>query len=173
MLQKLELTDAELKNQIKLKLAESAIDKSKPTYDELFTAIKKGYTIFTIMHGDRCVETTAVANKVDVNRKDDQRRKESKPPKLTGITKGNCPLPNHGNHNVGDCNTLKNIMKFMQAQLLFLQANTKPAETSFKKPYAKKRFANIAEVTMEDLQSMNASEILAYVSEVNHLIPED
>ena len=58
MLQKLELTDPELKNQIKLKLAESVIDKSKPTYDELFTAIKKAYTIFTIMHGDRCVETS-------------------------------------------------------------------------------------------------------------------
>ena len=173
MLQKLELTDNELKTQIKLKLSESAIDKSKPTYDELFTAIKKGYTIFIIMHGDKCIEPTAIANKVDVNRKDDQRRKEFKPKKLIGIAKGNCPLPNHGNHNIGDCNTLKNIMKFMQAQLLFLQANAKPTETSFKKQFAKNRFANIAEVTMEDLQSMNSKDILAYVSEVNQLLPED
>ena len=170
MLQKLELTDMELRTQIKLKLSESAIDKSKPTYDELYTAIKKGYTIFTIMHGDRCVEPTAVANKVDINRKDDQRRKESKPPKLIGIAKGNCPLPNHGNHNIGDCNTLKNIMKFMQAQLLFLQANAKPTE---KKPYVKKRFANIAEVTMDDLEAMESSQVLAYVSQVKNLMPED
>ena len=173
MLQKLELTDSELKTQIKLKLSESAIDKSKPTYDELFTAIKKGYTIFIIMHGDKCIEPTAIANKVDVNRKDDQKRKEFKPKKLIGIAKGNCPLPNHGNHNIGDCNTLKNIMKFMQAQLLFLQANAKPTEKSFKKQFAKNRFANIAEVTMEDLKSMDSTDILAYVSEVKQLLPED
>ena len=173
MLQKLELTDTELRNHIKLKLSELAIDKSKPTYDELFTAIKKGYTIFTIMHGDRCVDTTAVANKVDITRKDDKRRKDSKPSKLSGIANGNCPLPNHGNHNIADCNTLKNIMKFMQAQLLFLQANAKPTDNTFKKPYVKKRFANIAEVTMDDLEAMESSQVLAYVSQVKNLMPED
>ena len=157
MLQKLELTDAELKKHIKLKLSESAVDKAKPTFDELFVAMKKGYSIYTIMHSGKCVESTGTANKVDVNRKDDIRRKERKPPKFNDISKGNCPLPNHSNHNVGDCNTLKNIMKFMQAQLLVLQANAKPADSSFKKTYAKKRFANIAEVTMEDLKSMDPS----------------
>ena len=173
MLQKLELTDAELKKHIKLKLSESAVDRAKPTFDDLFVAIKKGYSIYTIMHSEKCIEPTAIANKVEINRKDDLRRKETKLPKFSGISKGNCPLPNHGSHNIADCNTLKNIMKFMQAQLLFLQANAKPTDTSIKKPYVKKRFANIAEITTEDLETMDSSDVLAYVSQVNTLMPQD
>ena len=64
MLQKLELTDHELRKHIKLKLSESAVDRAKPTYDELFVAIKKSYSIFTIMHAEKCIEPTAIANNI-------------------------------------------------------------------------------------------------------------
>ena len=164
MLQKLELTDAELKKQLKLKLSESAINKSKPTFDELFTAFKKGYSIYTIMHAEKSIDPIAVANKIDG-------RRDNTVKNYICLRKGNCPLANHRNHNISNCHTLKSIIKFMQAQLLFLQANAKTGTTSTKpkKLFVKKNFANIPEITMQDLEQMQTDDVLAYVSEVNNI----
>ena len=59
----------------------------------------------------------------------------------------------------------------MQAQLLFLQANAKTGTTSTKpkKLFVKKNFANIPEITMQDLEQMQTDDVLAYVSEVNNI----
>lgn len=118
------------------------------------------------MHAEKCVQPVTVANKVDV------RKKESKNKNYIGLSKGNCPLTHHGNHNISDCN----MIKLLQAQLLFLKANSKSTGNTYAKPsrpFVKRNFAIIAEITMQDLEEMQTEDVLVYASEVQKLMPTE